>query len=153
MKILLLATVMPWTEYFQVWLPIAVIVFLYLLLAMKNKLPNTKAISEFMSVLNTRGGNIFVLALASAYFFRYSMYMFNMLLGMVRDKTISEDNAFALMAIQFVTTTAFGGAMGALLKTMTGESSIPPAPQNSEPKNPEPKKPEPEPVQTVPDTH
>jgi hypothetical protein len=88
-----------------------------------GKLPSTKSIGEFTNVLNSRGGNILILTVAAYYFFRYSMYLFSDLLRMVREKTISEDNAFALMAIQFVTTSAFGGAMGALLKTMTGESA------------------------------
>src|ERR1017187_8225960 len=88
-----------------------------------GKWPSVRAWGDFVAILNSRGGNILVLVLAAVYFFRYSMILFWELLRMVSNKTVTPDNAFAMMAIQFVTTGAFGGAMGALLKTMTGESS------------------------------
>jgi hypothetical protein len=107
----------------ELWIPVLVCFMTWVVMQWNDKLPSTKSIQHFVSIINSRGGNIVILTIASVYFFRYSMYIFMDLLNMVKDKTISEDNAFALMAIQFVTTSAFGGSMGALLKTMTGESS------------------------------
>jgi type IV secretory pathway VirB6-like protein len=112
-----------WGERLDTWIPIVFFVLLWAFMQWHQKMPSTTSIQEFVAVVNSRGGNILVLAAASVYFFKYSMYVFMHLLSMVRDKSISESNAFGLMAIQYVTTSAFGGAMGALLKTMTGESS------------------------------
>lgn len=88
-----------------------------------KKLPSTSSIGEFITILNSRGGNILVLAVMSLYFFRQAMILFYAMLAQIQAGTLKENNALALMAVQFVTSSAFGGAMGALLKTMTGESS------------------------------
>jgi hypothetical protein len=105
------------------WIPIVFGTIIWMIMQWNDKLPSIKSIQHFVSIINSRGGNILILGVATLYFFKYSMYIFMDLLNMVKDKTITQDNAFALMAIQFITTSAFGGAMGALLKTMTGESS------------------------------
>jgi hypothetical protein len=110
-------------ERIDTWIPVGFFVILWALMQWYKKLPSPDSIQKFVAVINSRGGNIVILTCSSIYFFRYSMYLFMNLLEMVKNKTISEDNAFALMAIQFITTSAFGGSMGALLKTMTGESS------------------------------
>lgn len=107
----------------DVWVPVVFFVMLWAVMQWSDKLPSVSSIQHFVAIVNSRGGNIIILSAATIYFFKYSMYIFMNLLDMVRDKTITQDNAFALMAIQFITTSAFGGAMGALLKTMTGESS------------------------------
>jgi len=88
-----------------------------------DKLPSPHTIQDLFTVLNSRSGNIVMLAVASVYFFTQSLRLFYVLMDYSRDGKIGQDNAFALMALQFVTSTAFGGAFGALLKTMTGESS------------------------------
>jgi hypothetical protein len=111
------------TQRIDTWIPVGFFVLVWVVMQWNKRLPSTDSIQKFVAVINSRGGNIVILSIASIYFFRYSMYLFLHLLFMVQNKTITEDNAFGLMAIQFVTTSAFGGAMGALLKTMTGESS------------------------------
>jgi hypothetical protein len=111
------------SQRIDTWIPVGFFVLLWAWMQWNKKLPPTDSIQKFVAIINSRGGNIVILTVASVYFFRYSMYLFMHLLEMVQAKTITEDNAFGLMAIQFVTTSAFGGAMGALLKTMTGESS------------------------------
>jgi hypothetical protein len=111
------------TQRIDTWVPVAFFVLVWSIMQWHNKLPATESISKFVAMINSRGGNIVILSVASIYFFKYSMYLFLHLLEMVKNNTITESNAFGLMAIQFVTTSAFGGAMGALLKTMTGESS------------------------------
>ncbi len=107
----------------ELWIPIAFFTALWVFMQWHDKLPSVDSIQKFVAVINSRGGNILILSISSIYFFKYSMYIFMDLLSVVRDKTISEDNAFALMAIQFVTTSAFGASFGAALKTMTGDSS------------------------------
>jgi hypothetical protein len=88
-----------------------------------GKLPKADSIQSLLAALNSRGGNILILSAFSVYFFHHSIKLFYMLLDMVRQQQLTQDNAFALMGLQFVTSTAFGGFSGALLKTMTGESS------------------------------
>lgn len=111
------------TARLELWLPIAFFTILWVVMQWHGKMPAADSIQKFVSVINSRGGNIIVLLGASIYFFKYSMYLFFDLITKIGNKTITPDNAIALMAIQFITTSAFGGAMGALLKTMTGESS------------------------------
>lgn len=110
-------------EQVQVWLPILFFVILYTVMKWNDKLPSTEAIQEFTATLNSRGGNILILTAGSIYFFRHAIYLFYKLLDLVQGGQLTPDNAYALMSLQFVTSTAFGGAFGALLKTMTGESS------------------------------
>lgn len=111
------------TQDLRFWVPTFIFVLLWALMQWYEKLPSMQSIQDFVALVNSRGGNIVILAGGSIYFFKWSMFLFMKLLNMVKDGTIKQDNAFALMAIQFVTTAAFGGVAGALLKTMTGESS------------------------------
>lgn len=111
------------TQRIDTWIPVAFFIITWAIMQWHNKLPPVESVQKFIAMVNSRGGNIVILAIGSVYFFKYSMYLFLHLLEMVKNNTITESNAFGLMAIQFVTTSAFGGAMGALLKTMTGESS------------------------------
>jgi hypothetical protein len=109
-----------WTQDF------VLLVSFVLLLAMfmwAKKLPSVEGFDKFLVSLNSRGGNIILLAAASIYFFVHSIKIFYYLLAASTDGHIAQDNAFALMGLQFATSSAFGGAFGALLKTMTGESS------------------------------
>lgn len=117
-----------WTgfsDHFVVWAPMMFFVSLWVFMQWHGRLPSTDSIQEFITMLNSRGGNILVLTCLSMYFFKYAVYLFFHLLQLTREGKITPDNAFALMAVQFLTTTAFGGFSGALLKTMTGESPAP----------------------------
>lgn len=111
------------TQKIELWIPIAFFVMLWCLMQWHEKLPSTKSIQHFISIINSRGGNIAVLFGLSVYFFKWSMYIFFDLLSKISNGKIDASNAIALMAIQFATSSAFGGSMGAMLKTMTGESS------------------------------
>lgn len=99
------------------------IVVTFVVLQWAKKLPSPAAVQEVLAALNSRGGNILILSAFSVYFFHDAISLFYNLLEQVKAGTLKPDNAYALMALQFVTTTAFGGFSGALLKTMTGESS------------------------------
>jgi len=92
-------------------------------LQLLGRMPKVKSVTDLVHAINSRGGNIVVLSASSVYFFSHSIRLFYFLLDMSKDGKIGQDNAFALMALQFVTSTAFGGSFGALLKTMTGDSS------------------------------
>jgi hypothetical protein len=92
-------------------------------------LPSINSFQTFADVINSRGGNIVLLSSMALYFFYHSIRIFYLLIDLSKPISpegkayIAQDNAFALMGLQFVTSSAFGGAFGALLKTMTGESS------------------------------
>lgn len=129
---------------------IALGIFLAVLVALQifNKLPKLDSIKSLIAVMDSKGGNISVLVVMSIFFFWSGMKMFYVLLSMMQAKTLTADNAFALMGLQFVTGTAFGGAFGALLKTMTGtepHAESPPVPgepqQQPAPKAEDPEKP------------
>lgn len=100
-------------------------------LAWRKQLPSIGAIQDIVNVLNTKGGNILLLAIMAMIFFKSTLHLAYTILDQIEAKTLREDNAIALMALQFCTTSAFGGAMGAMLTMMTGETKIqtrPPAP-------------------------
>lgn len=107
----------------DVALVLGVLLVLWAVLQWNNKLPSTKSIQELMSTLNSRGGNIMILTFLSWAFFKVGMALFYNILDRIADGRITPDNAVVATSIAFVTGTAFGGAFGALLKTMTGESS------------------------------
>ena len=80
-----------------------------------------KQLRELVAILNTKGGNIILLAFFSMAFFYSSMQMFYFGLNLIVDKKISPENAVLLMGIAFVTGSAFGGAFGALITMLSGE--------------------------------
>jgi hypothetical protein len=105
------------------------VILIWLTVALWYKLfPSVGTIHDFANTIDTRGANIFILVGMSLYFFRYSMSLFLLLIDLSKAGAegkgyIGQDNAFALMALQMVSSTAFGGTLGALFKTMTGDSS------------------------------
>lgn len=107
----------------QWWLAIGGFIALLISLKLAEKMPSTQGWHDALASLNSRGGNILILSLFSVYFFHHAMTLFYHLLDMVQNNQLKPDNAFALMALQFASATAFGGFSGALLKTMTGDSS------------------------------
>ena len=84
--------------------------------------PNVNSVRLFSEMLNSRGGNILLLAGLTVYFFHHALKLFYVILQQVQAGTLKENNAVALMGIQFVTTTAFGGFSGSLLTMMQGDS-------------------------------
>lgn len=108
----------------DIWIALGTLaITLFVLLLWKEKLPASGSVSDVLQMLNSRGGNIAVLAVMSLVFFRAATHMYYVVLAQIQAGTLREDNAIALTGLQFITSTAFGGSMGALLKTMTGDSS------------------------------
>jgi len=103
---------------------ILMVIFLtFVVLAVMRRLPEPWVIKHYVSALNDRGGNIVVLCMMSAWFFSVSVRIFYYAFQLLSEKKLDPDNAILLMAVQFVTSSAFGGSFGALLKTMTGSDS------------------------------
>lgn len=106
------------------WGVIAFILVLWTLLQYAGKTPNLRSVKDLLISLDSKGGNIFILAVLSCFFFVHALRLFYHLLSAIMSKTLTSENAFALMGLQFVTSSAFGGAFGALLKTMSGTASL-----------------------------
>lgn len=80
-----------------------------------------RAIRELVSIVNTKGGNILLLAVMSLIFFISSMTFFYYSLSLIVNKQITPDNAILLMGVQFATSSAFGGSFGALIAILSGD--------------------------------
>jgi hypothetical protein len=96
-----------------------IIIGVYLLLVFRNKMPNMSTFKDFVDAINTAGGHIVLLSVFSFYFFRTAMRFFLHVLGLP-DEVVTKNNAIIMTGIGFLTGTAFGGAWGALIKTMSG---------------------------------
>jgi hypothetical protein len=101
------------------YIALGICVLVYLLLTFTRRLPQMNSFKEFADVINSAGGHILILTLFSAWFFAVAMRFFFHVLGLT-DEIITKHEAIVMTGIGFVTGTAFGGAWGALLKTMTG---------------------------------
>lgn len=99
---------------------------MYVLLRLTKSSVSPQGFQEVASVLNTKGGNVLVLAGMSMFFFAATIWLAFIIIQDIKAGTLREDNAIALMALQFCMNSAFSACLGAMLKTMTGESPTPP---------------------------
>lgn len=91
----------------------------YLVLVFGNKLPSMKSFQEFTDTINSAGGHIIILSIFSGWFFLTAMRFFFHVLGLP-DEMVTKHEAIIMTGVGFLTGTAFGGAWGALIKTMSG---------------------------------
>ena len=115
------------TSNVEVQIALYAISFSFLFMWYQGKLPSTGQIQDFATIMNSRGGNIIILMIASVYFFHRAEVMYYNVVEMIRANTIASDNGIALNGLTF-DTGAFGSAFGALLKTMSPDA---PSPANS----------------------
>ena len=113
---------MTFTQECVLLLPVALLIVLWAFMQWHQKLPSTESIQNLATVLATKGGNIMILAGMGFVFFFAGLRLIYYCLSLSIDGKVSTDNAVMMLAITFVTGTAFGGTQGALLKTMTGEN-------------------------------
>jgi hypothetical protein len=83
---------------------------------------NTDSLNKVGEIFASRGGNIIILVSLTVLFFGVAMGLGYHILAMVEQKTLTSDNTLAVMLIQFVTGTAFGTALGALIQLLGGSS-------------------------------
>lgn len=96
----------------------------------KGRMPSTGQLQDLTTILNSRGGNILILIIASVYFFHRAEIMYYAVVEMIKAGTIGSDNGIALNGLTF-DTGAFGSAFGALLKTMSPDAPSPAASTSS----------------------
>lgn len=88
-----------------------------------KRLPDLHSFVTLLDALNTRGGNIFILVVLTVLSGGASIRMFYYVIELSRNGNIQQDNVYTIQAIGWLSTGLTGGFIGALLKTMTGESS------------------------------
>jgi len=89
-----------------------------------GKLPSMESTQKFVTMLDTKGGNILVLVALALYFFHDAQVMYYVVIDKIKDGTITADNGIALNGLMFATG-AFSGVSGALLKVMSGADPKP----------------------------
>lgn len=118
---------MPWqTLGFELLVIICLLAFL--VFAWAGKLPSLDRFAQLIGMLNCRGGNILILLVFSLVGSFATIRMFYYLTQLSVDGKLQQDNAYALMALAFMTNQLTGAFTGALLKTMTGEEHSQQAP-------------------------
>lgn len=108
----------------ELWGTFWIILAAFILMWYKGKLPSTGALQDLTTILNSRGGNILILAAASVYFFYRAEHMYVIVMDLVNNNKMTADNGIALNGLTF-DTGAFGAAFGALLKTMSPDAPSP----------------------------
>lgn len=110
-------------QIIQAGVTLVVLIMVFCLL-WTNRMPSIQGVIDCANVLNSKGGNLLLLALMSGWFFYESLRFAYHLINLMIDGKLTTDNAIALSMFSFVTGTAFGGAFGALLKGMSGEPVV-----------------------------
>lgn len=108
----------------EVWITLWVMFICFMFMWYKGKLPSTGELQDLTTILNSRGGNILILAGASILFFYRGEHMYFRVIGLINSGKIASDNGIALNGLTF-DTGAFGSAFGALLKTMSPDAPSP----------------------------
>lgn len=108
---------------YATWLAVGALIGLWAVMQWHRKLPTIDSLHALAEVVNSRGGNILVLIGLTVFFFMVSVKLFYKVIDFEVGGYIKQDDAFVLMALQFVMGTMTGGFSAALLKTMNGESS------------------------------
>jgi len=108
---------------------LGILTILLLLLIFSDRIPSIGTIREFVEIINTRGGNILLLGFFVWIFFRSAMLFIYHVMGMAEAPgPIDKAQAVITSGLGFVTGSAFGGAFGALLKTMNpSQTETPPS--------------------------
>lgn len=102
----------------------------FLFFACHGKLPSIDTITHWVELINTKGGNIFLLLLVTVAGAVSSIRLFYYLIGLSVDHKLEPKDVIAIMAITFITGTITGNFQGALLKTMNGDTTTD-APRNT----------------------
>jgi len=89
-----------------------------------DKLPSIQTLHGLAEIANTKGGIILLLyGMSFAFFFSAMRYLY-WIISRAADGKITVADGLITAGFAFITGAAFGGANGAMLKTMTGDSTI-----------------------------
>jgi len=104
---------------------LGMVILAFTLLALNGKLPSNSSIQEFATIINSKGGNILWLGFFSLIFFSSAIGLFYWSMNRIIEGKLKPEDAVLMMALQFVTGSAFGGAFASMLKVMSGENPPP----------------------------
>lgn len=128
-------------EYFFAlgWRDAAGLVYIslvWLILVWNKRAPSAESFRSYVTIIDSRGGLIAILACGSVWTFSSAMRLFYHYTDLIAQNKIDEKSAIVMMAIQFATGSAFGGCFGAMLALMKGGENGPrPAVQVEVPQN------------------
>lgn len=97
------------------------------ILFVSGKMPSVHAWTDFMNALNTKGGNIFVLIIFTFWSLSMSVKFLYYAVNLVQSGKLTPDNALLTFGETMLFGTITGTFMGALVKTMSGETGTAPA--------------------------
>lgn len=109
-----------WLLYSPAFLMMAVFIVMWWF----GKLPTIATIHGLAEIANTKGGIILLLYAMSFVFFYSGMRYSYWVMSKSQDGKLTTENALIMATFAFVTGSAFGGAFSAMLKTMTGDSTV-----------------------------
>lgn len=111
------------SESMMSWAFAFFLVFVWSVLQARGKTPSVSSLQDLASAINSRGGNIIVLLGLTLIFHLTGMRFIYYVIGQIELGKVTASDAIVALGVTYITGTCFGGAFGALLKTMTGESS------------------------------
>ena len=88
-----------------------------------QRLPTVETYRQASQVAETHGGQIIILTCLALFFFLVSMGFVYYTMDALIDGTIKPDNALVMVIITWITSSAFGATMGALIKTMSAPAT------------------------------
>lgn len=111
------------SNHILLWVGAYFLVILWAFMQWHGKMPSTQSIQDLASVINSRGGNIMVLAGFSILFFASSTRFVYWVLQKQVEGKITVELALGTAAFSWLTGSCFGGAFTSMVKAMTGENT------------------------------
>ena len=96
--------------------------------------PSMDSLERLANLLNSKGGNILMLAFMSLFFFLIGVRFLYWTVERIIEGKLTADNAVVSLGVSWITGAAFGGAFSSMLKSMTGEATTTPTTQLKEEK-------------------
>jgi hypothetical protein len=112
--------------HYLIYSPIFLIFVIFSVMWWFGKLPSITTLHGLAEIANTKGGIILLLYTMSFVFFFSGVHFLYWALGRAVDGKIAVGDGLITAGFAFLTGTAFGSANAAMLKTMTGDSTITP---------------------------
>ena len=110
-------------DHYLVWGFVFLFILIVATMQWFGKLPSIRSVEDLAQVLNSRGGNILVLAIFSFIFFITAIRFTYWVIGHSIDGKLTVENSVAMAAFTWITGSAFGGAFTSMVKAMTGSDS------------------------------
>lgn len=109
---------------FLVYVPPLILLIVIAVFLWFDRLPSLTSIHGLAEIANTKGGIILLLYAMSLMFFFVGIRFGYWVISGSHEGKITVENGLVMAMFGFLTGSAFGGAFSAMLKTMTGDSTI-----------------------------